>query len=397
MMCPSALGKAGWFIPRPQLRSDRAGEAGGNGCCRIFQVTVEAHRNVTQQQASLRGHSDPAGLDPDQSVALQGLQALDRVGEIVVEPDVVPALQRRDGHLALAHQLLDQVCAQLVVLAQVHAPEDGKAALVNGNLPAGQVARILAEAVADMADGADAQADQIAVGMGRVAHEIAMQAAPCLCLREVVVGQGEVVHADIFITGIGQLLDGQLQQGELGFGAGQGARLDLAPCLEQVRQVRIAVYGDAVRSRFNHRVQGLGETGRVLFRQAVNQVHVDGTEAVAAAGVDHGQGLFDALDPVHGFLDGGIEILDTQAGPVEADGGQLGDVGRGNEPGIELDGNVAAVAFGEVELATQAINDFAQLRGRQEIGSAAAKMQLDDFTVAVEQGGSQVDLAVQPR
>ena len=48
------------------------------------------------------------------------------------------------------------------------------------DLPAGQVARVLAEAVADVADRAHAQADQVAVGVGGVAHEIAMQAAALL-------------------------------------------------------------------------------------------------------------------------------------------------------------------------------------------------------------------------
>ena len=135
--------------------------------------------------------------------------------------DVVAALQRGHRDLALAHQLLDQVGAQLVVLAQAHAAEHRQAAGVDRRFPAGQVARVLAEAVADMADRADAQADQVAVGVGGVAHEVAMQAAARLRLRQVVVGQGEVVHADVDVAGGGELLDRQLQQRQLGLGVRQ--------------------------------------------------------------------------------------------------------------------------------------------------------------------------------
>ena len=93
----------------------------------------------------------------------------------------------------------------------------------------------------------------------------------------------------------------------------------------------------------------------------------------------------------------GIEVLHAEAGAVEADGGQLGDVVRRDEARIELDRDVAVGASGEMELPAQRVHHFAQLRRRQEVRRAAAEVQLDDFAVAVEQLRGQVDLAVQPR
>src|SRR3546814_4373669 len=88
--------------------------------------------------------------------------------------------------------------------------------LVDGELPARQVSRILAEAASDVADRADAQAHQVAVGVGGVAHEVAVQAAARLGLGEVVVGQREMIHADVGVAGRGELFDRQLQQAQLG-------------------------------------------------------------------------------------------------------------------------------------------------------------------------------------
>src|SRR5690606_35178731 len=93
--------------------------------------------------------------------------------------------------------------------------------LVQRDLPTRQVARVLAEAVADVADRTDAQPDQVGVDVGGVAHEVAVQAAAQLGGGEVVVGQGEVVHADVDVACRGELLDSQLQQAEFFAGRGQ--------------------------------------------------------------------------------------------------------------------------------------------------------------------------------
>jgi hypothetical protein len=161
--------------------------------------------------------------------------------------------------------------------------------------------------------------------------------------------------------------------------------------------VRIAVHRDAVGAHRRDRVERLVESGRGLLRQPVDQVHVDRAESAGAAGIDHRTRLLDALDAVDRDLHGRVEVLHAETGAVEPDGGQLGDIVRRDEARVDLDGDVAVGGIGEMELPAQRVHDLAQLRRRQEVGRAAAEVQLDDFAIAVEQLRGEVDLAVQPR
>ena len=129
-------------------------EARRFGAGRRFEVAVEAHRDVAQQQPPARRHHD-LRLHPHQPVLGQRREAVQRGREVAGEIDRVAAFKRRHRDFALAHQRLDQVRAQLVVLVQAHAAEHRQAAVVERGLPARQVARVLAEAVADVADRAD--------------------------------------------------------------------------------------------------------------------------------------------------------------------------------------------------------------------------------------------------
>src|SRR5215218_6658500 len=171
----SSRGNAVSFTAR-STRSDRAGEARRElaGVYGLVEVSVEAHGDITQQQSTPCGREDTAGFPAYEPIRHERCEPVQRIGEIGIEIDRVAPLQRRNRDLSLAHQLLDEVCAQPIVLVQVHAAEDRQTAVVNRDLPAGKVPRVLAEAVADMADRAHAQADQVAVGVGRVAHEVAM-------------------------------------------------------------------------------------------------------------------------------------------------------------------------------------------------------------------------------
>src|SRR5690606_28098529 len=130
---------------RPPVASDGAGEAGpgvgfggGGG-----EIAVEAHGNVTQEQPSARGHLDPARLHAHQSSGFQRREFHKAIGEILPEINGVSTLERLHRHLGLAHQLLDQVGADHVVLVQLHAAEDRQPAFVDRELPGGQVARVL--------------------------------------------------------------------------------------------------------------------------------------------------------------------------------------------------------------------------------------------------------------
>ena len=50
--------------------------------------------------------------------------------------------------------------------------------------------------------------------------------------------------------------------------------------------------------------------------------------------------LLEGLHPPDGFLHLGVEILDTEACPVEAGGGKRLHMLRGNRPRIDLDRNL---------------------------------------------------------
>ena len=94
------------------------------------------------------------------------------------------------------------------------------------------------------------------------------------------VGPGEVIHADVGVSVVlRQLLDDELQNVELGFGAGQGGFL-LENFLRRLdpRHVRVTEDRQPVRRQLDDLVQGLLEGFHRLVRQTVNQIQVDGRE-----------------------------------------------------------------------------------------------------------------------
>ena len=300
-------------------------------------------------------------------------------------------------HFALAHQALDHVRTQHVIGLQHQSAPDRQFTGIDGGFPFRQLTMALAEAVTDMADGTHAQANQVGFGMRGIAHEIAVQATTLLCLRQVVAGQGEMVHADVHITGSGKLFHRQPQQREFLFGAGQVFVMDLALRLEHVRHVRITVDRQAVRTHRHHCVQGARESIKCLQGQAVDQVHVDRAHALLAAGLQHGHGFFHALDAVDGHLHLRIEILHPQTGAVEADAGKFPDVFRGDVTRIQFNGEIAFRPFAEAEMPAHRVQQPLQQGGTQEVGRATTQVHLDHFTIQVEKRCYQRDLFLQAR
>ncbi len=68
-----------------------------------------------------------------------------------------------------------------------------------------------------------------------------MQAPLALRHGKLVVGLGEVIHADENVTGIGQAPDGQLYDLQLGFSTRQVAFVDATLRFGEVRQVGVVV------------------------------------------------------------------------------------------------------------------------------------------------------------
>src|SRR5690606_18528885 len=100
-----------------RARSHRAREVGGcRGGSSGGQVAVEAHGDGTQLQPSPRGGAQAALVQFHQPVLAKRLQALQGLGEILAEIDHVAAAEVAIVQHTVAHQLLDHVGTDHVVL-----------------------------------------------------------------------------------------------------------------------------------------------------------------------------------------------------------------------------------------------------------------------------------------
>ena len=99
----------------------------------------------------------------------------------------------------------------MVVRAEFDAAQDGDSAAVQRFVVAAARFFVLAVATAEHTDGADAEAEQVAVGEGRVALKVAVKRAFALVADEAVFRAGKVVEADKFVAARGELFDGGLQ------------------------------------------------------------------------------------------------------------------------------------------------------------------------------------------
>src|SRR5207344_749908 len=99
---------------------------------------------------------------------------------------------------------------------------------------------------ADAADGRYAEGDEVAIALGAVALEVPVQAPLAPGHGERVVGQGEVVHADVAVVLREEAGDRVAEHGDALRGARQVGIGDAPLRLEALGQVRVGVQGDAV-------------------------------------------------------------------------------------------------------------------------------------------------------
>ena len=102
--------------------------------------------------------------------------------------------------------------------------------------------------------------------VGGVALEIALQRGFFLGNGQFVIRQGEVVHADVAVTGFGQLLDGVLQHLQLVGRGRQITGIDPALWHEALRQVRVIEHRQTIRLQINHFVDRARKCLGRLFR-----------------------------------------------------------------------------------------------------------------------------------
>ena len=158
----------------------------------LFQVRVEHHAHRTHQQSPGGQDGDPVAIEFDQPVFGHALQLGPEFAEVALEIDVEGLFDVGEFKGEIADQLLNDRAPQPVIGIAQQTAAGGQLQRSQGVLIVVQVAAVLAVEVADLADCRDAEADQIAMTVGGVALEIALQGRLFLGDRQLVVGQGEV-------------------------------------------------------------------------------------------------------------------------------------------------------------------------------------------------------------
>ena len=232
--------------------------------------------------------------------------------------------------------------------------------------------------------------------MGGVALEVTIEGAFALGPGQFVVGFGEVVHADVDITGRRQPFAGGLQDVQLGLGRRQLVGVDAPLGLEALRQVGVVEHRQPVRAEGQDLVQGAGEARHALEGQPIDEIDADGAETLRPRRLQHRQGLGLGLDAVHRLLHLGLEVLHPQAHAVEAQPPQQGHALGVRLPRVDLDGVLANLVVRQVEPAPGLVHQLAHLVLADEGRGAAAPVELIHPPAPVEEGALHLQLAVNP-
>ncbi len=158
----------------------------------------------------------------------------------------------------MTHERLDDRTAREVVGGELDAAHDRQLAAIEGIVVFVEGAVVLTVRGSDLADGRDAERDQVAVGMRRVTLEVPVQASLQLRGCELVLGSGEVVHPDVHVSRFSKAPDGESENLELGFRQRQLLFADAALRLEEGGQVRVVVDRDPVRLHRDDHSPGCG-------------------------------------------------------------------------------------------------------------------------------------------
>src|SRR5689334_13551033 len=103
----------------------RSRENGPGGI--LFQVSVERHRKVAQEDPAQGRSPDLFGSELDQAIFDAGSQTLQRLGEVVVEPNAELPLDLALDEHTVAKQVLDHRAAQIIVSGKAESPEGRRA------------------------------------------------------------------------------------------------------------------------------------------------------------------------------------------------------------------------------------------------------------------------------
>ena len=276
--------------------------------------------------AMFRTSSRPAGVTSkappwrvDQAIGHgPGRKLVELAGEVVVERDAEPCVERLRFDAEVAHQLGDERPSEPIVGVEQVPAFHGEPASFQVGVVRGELLRVLHERARDVTDGRDAETDHIGRRLGGVAHEVAMEPPRRRRTGELVVRQREVIHADLHVAGRQEPVHHFSEQLQLALPRRQRCGVDPLLVAADPRHVRVRIRGHAIRPHRHDGVDRAAERVACLQRQPVNQVDVDRVEPEPAGIVEEAVRERLGLNAIDGFLHFGSEVLHAERYPVEA-------------------------------------------------------------------------------
>lgn len=191
---------------RGRIMADRANQSTS------VRVCVETGGNVLHEKPATRGEANVPGSHRDQIVFNIGDQAAHFVGKIAIEVDGIGLGDFTPIKLSVAHQPPNHITSQDVVRGEGNTSTYRRRSSFYRRIVIHKMAMVLAVGITHPAYGADADAENVAIGAGRISLEITLQRARHLGCDQVVITARKMIHTDIAITGAGEFLQRQAEQ-----------------------------------------------------------------------------------------------------------------------------------------------------------------------------------------
>ena len=342
-------------------------------------------RGVTETPDPVRATS-PFGLEIRQRGDFRG-KGLGRV-----DPELRG--KRREIDPPVAHDPHDDGAAPAVVGGQDKPALDRKPVERDRPPPVGAVLEALPVGVLGRGDRRDPESVERGVGRGAVSLEIPVERPVALGDRELVVGPGEVVQANVDVARGSELRMRDREHRKPLLGCRK-----LVPGFEDPlgglhpRHMGIAEDRKPVRAQRQDVVDRAGERRFGLPGQAVDQVDVDRREPLVPEPADGLSVELLRLPPVDRKLDFRVGVLDPERRPVGADHPESLDVVLGQPPGVDLHPELASGRKEEGTVDRQA--QAGQLLGREEGRGSAAEVHLAHRPPAVDPPGDHRDFPLE--
>ena len=212
----------------------------------MAQMVVEHHGDVADQETALRRNGQAVRFETNQAEGFQLLHIFQFGCKIAAKRNTEHAFVNLIIKREAAHQILNDVAAQNVVLIELVAAHNRQMSGIECGVIGIDVALVLGVGAADFADRGYADCHQVAVGIGGITLEVALQETFFEGDGELVVWFCKVVHPNEDVAALSQGLDAILQHIEFFFATGNDIGVDTALRFEDMRQVGVVVKGEAV-------------------------------------------------------------------------------------------------------------------------------------------------------